>query len=396
MNIIKKITNKIHRSLEFTKQNLHEPVLGTHERKYVNQCLDSGFVSTAGKMVVEFEDKIKKITKSKYAISLINCTEAIKICLIVAGVKKNQEVLVPSLTFVGSVNPIVQIGAVPHFVDSNINDFGIDLEKLKSYLKKNTFITEQKTINRKTGRVIKAIIPVHVFGHPCQIDEIVKLCKSYKISVIEDAAEALGSKYKKRHVGTFGLAGCISFNGNKIITAGSGGIIITNNKKFAKKAAHLIQTAKKFHPYEYIHDEIGYNLRMTNLNASLGLGQIKNLNKFLSLKRKLYLKYKNNLKDLSELTLFTEKKISKSNYWLQTIILKDKFKKYKNMLIEDLHKKGVGARPAWKLISSLKPYKKFPKMNLAGSKNIYSKVINLPSGPGILLKLKNNRKVRNF
>jgi len=387
--IIKKITHKICRSLEFSRQNLHEPVFGAYEKKYVNKCLDSGFVSSAGKMIGEFENKIKKITKSKYAISVTSCTEAIKISLIVAGVEKNQEVLVPSLTFVGSVSPIVQIGAVPHFVDSDIGDLGIDLEKMRDYLKKNIIVRGKKAINKKTGRIIKAIIPVHIFGHPCRIDEIVELCKNYRILVIEDAAEALGSQFKKRHVGTFGLAGCISFNGNKIITTGSGGMILTDNKKFAKKAKHLIQTAKKIHKYEFIHDEIGYNLRMPNLNASLGLGQVKNLNKFLLLKRKLYLQYKNNLADLSELTLFSEKKLSKSNYWLQTIVLNCKYKNLKNALIEKLNMKGVNARPAWKLISSLKPYAKFPKMNLSGANNIYSRVVNLPSGPGILLKLMN-------
>lgn len=390
--IIKKITHKICKSIEFSSQHLHEPVLGNYEKKYVSYCLDSGFVSSAGKMVGEFEDKIKKITKSKYAISVVSCTEAIKISLIVSGVKKNQEVLVPSLTFVGSVSPIVQIGAIPHFVDSDIADLGIDVEKLRDYLKENIIIRGKKAINKKTGRTIKAIIPVHIFGHPCRIDEVVNLCKKYKILVIEDAAAALGSQYKKRHLGTFGLAGCISFNGNKIITTGSGGMIVTDNKKFAKKAKHLIQTAKKFHEYEFIHDEIGYNLRMPNLNASLGLGQVKNLNKFLSLKRKLYSKYKKNLDDINELTLFSERKFSKSNYWLQTIILNDKYKKLKNILIEELNRKGARVRPAWKLISSLKPYTKFPKMNLSGAKNIYSKVINLPSGPGIMLKLKKNRR----
>jgi perosamine synthetase len=304
----------------------------------------------------------------------------------VSGVKKNNEVLVPSLTFVGSVSPIVQIGSIPHFIDSNIETLGVDYTKLKSYLLKNTFIKNKKTINKKTGRIIKAIIPVHIFGHPCEIDKIIKLCKSYNILVLEDAAEALGSYYKGRHLGTYGLAGCLSFNGNKIITTGSGGMIITNNKKFAVKAKHLIQTAKRPHPYEYIHDEIGYNSRMSNLNAALGIAQTKSLKKFLLIKRKILKMYSSKLKNISQVSLFLENKFSKSNYWLQTLILDDETKQLKNSILKSLNDKGIGARPAWRLISSLKPYKKFPKMDLKGAKKIYQKVINLPSGPGILSK----------
>ena len=384
--IINKITEKICASLNYKKQSLHEPYLGTNEKNFVNKCLKSGFVSSAGKMISEFENEINKITKSKYAISVVNGTEAIKISLVVAGVKPNDEVLVPSLTFVGSVSPIVQIGATPHFIDSNLDDFGIDFQKLEKYLKENTLIKKKQTINKKTGKVIKAIVPVHIFGQPCKIDKIVKLCKKFNILVIEDAAEGLGSYYKNKHVGLFGKLGCISFNGNKIITTGSGGMIITNNKTLAKKARHLIQTAKIPHKYEYIHDEIGFNSRMSNLNASLGLGQIRNFKKFLKVKRKIHNIYKKNLKDINEIDLYSEKKYSKSNYWLQAIILKNNYEKLKYPLLAELHRRGVGARPVWKLISTLKPYRKFPKMNLSGSNKIYLKVINLPSGPGILLK----------
>ena len=384
--IIYKISKKIINVIGEGKHSLHEPIIGNKEKNFVLKCLDSGFVSTAGKMIGKFEKEIKKVTKSKHVISVINFTEAIKVCLKVSGVKENDEVLVPSLTFVGSVSPIVEIGAIPHFIDSNSDDFGVNVEKLNEYLKKNTFLNKGKLINKKTKRFIKAIIPVHIFGHPCKIAELIKLSKKFKIHVIEDAAEALGSFYMKKHVGTFGLAGCISFNGNKIITTGSGGAIVTNNDKFAKKAKHLIQTAKVKHKFEYIHDEVGYNLRMSNLNASLGLGQMKNLRKFLNLKRKLFFKYKKYFTDCKEFEIFSEKKFSKSNHWLQTIILKKNYINLKEDIINDLHKKEILARPAWKLISTLKPYKNFPKMNLSGAKNIYSSVINLPSSPGILLK----------
>lgn len=384
--IINKISKKIINVIGKGKHSLHEPTLGDKEKNFVLKCLKSGFVSSAGKMIGKFEKEIKKVTKSKHVISVINCTEAIKVCLKVAGVRENDEVLVPSLTFVGSVSPIVEIGAIPHFIDSNLDDLGVNVEKLSEYLKKNTFLKKGKLVNKKTKRCIKAIIPVHIFGHSCKIVELLKLSKKFKIFVIEDAAEALGSFYKKKHLGTFGLAGCISFNGNKIITTGSGGAIITNNYKFAKKAKHLIQTAKVKHKFEYVHDEIGYNLRMSNLNASLGLGQMKNLRKFLNLKRKLFFKYKKYFADCKEFEIFSERKFSRSNYWLQTIILKKNYINLKNHIIKDLHKKKILARPAWKLISTLKPYKNFPKMNLSGAKHIYSSVINLPSSPGILLK----------
>jgi len=391
--MIKKINNideiclRIQKSLNFKKFSLHEPIIGKHETFFVNKCLKSGFVSSAGKMIKDFENEVKKITNSKYAISVVNGTEAIKISLLVAGVKRNQEVLVPSLTFVGSVNPIKHIGAIPHFIDSNLENFGVNFKKLEQYLKNNTFIKNQNTYNKKTGRIIKAIIPVHIFGHPCEIDKIVNLCKKYNITTIEDAAEGLGSFYKNKHVGNFGLVGCISFNGNKIITTGSGGIILTNNKKISVKIRHLVQTAKVYHPYEYIHDEIGYNLRMSNLNASLGLGQIKNFKNFLILKKKLYSHYLKFLNNSQHVILFKEPKYAKSNYWLQTIVLTEEFKASKDKIIKKLQKKGIGVRPAWRLISTLKPYKNYPSMNLDGSKKIYSRVINLPSGPNVMMKL---------
>tara|TARA_Y100000389_G_scaffold204802_1_gene259756 strand:- start:9235 stop:10413 length:1179 start_codon:yes stop_codon:yes gene_type:complete len=378
----------IQKSLNNKKFNLHEPIIGKNEKKYVNKCLNSGFVSSAGKMIEEFESKIIKITKSKYAISVANGTEAIKISLIAAGVKYGDEVLVPSLTFVGSVSPIKHIGATPHFIDSDFKNFGVNFEKLKKYLKINTFKKNKNTFNKKTGKIIKAIIPVHIFGHPCEIEKIVKLCKKYNIVTIEDAAEGLGSFYKNKHVGNFGLIGCISFNGNKIITTGAGGIILTNNRKIAFKLRHLITTAKVSHAFEYIHDDIGYNLRMSNLNAALGLGQIENFRKFLYSKRKLYNHYFKFFKSCGYFEFFKEPQHAQSNYWLQTIILKEKFKHNKNNIIKNLQKKGIGARPAWKLISTLKPYQDCPRMSLNIAKKIYAKVINLPSGPSVMMNLK--------
>lgn len=384
--IINKIVKKISTLLNYKKTDLHEPFFSKYEIPFLKKCIDSGYVSSAGPMVSEFENKIKKFTKSKHSISIMNGTESIKIALICSGVKRDMEVFVPSLTFVGSVSPIVDIGAFPHFVDSDEGDLGVDINKLKLYVKKNTIFKNNKTYNKKTGRIIKAIIPVHVFGHPCQIEEIVNFCKTRNIIVIEDSTEALGSFYKNKHLGTFGLIGCLSFNGNKIITSGAGGMIITNNSRIAKKVRHLSQTAKVKHEYEYIHNDFGYNLRMTNISAALGLAQFRNLKKFIKIKRKIFLMYYNCFRKLENVEILKEKKFSKSNYWLQTMILSDDIKSIKNELIKKLISKGIKVRPAWKLISTLKPYRKFPSMNLDGAKNIYTKILNLPSGVRILLK----------
>lgn len=363
---------------------LHEPSLGKEEIHHVTETIKKNFVSTKGIYVSKFEKKIKKFTKSKYVVSTINGTQALYITLKALGVKANEEVLVPALTFVGTVNAISYIGAEPHFIDSNIKDFGVDCKKLENYLEKIVTFRNNKTINKNTGRVIKAIMPVHVFGQVCDIENIIRLSKKFKLLVIEDAAECLGSFYKKKHLGTFGDAGCLSFNGNKIITTGGGGAIITKNKNLNDKIKHLVTVAKVDHKWEYIHDEIGYNYRMPSLNAAVGLAQINKINRFLKLKRKLFLKYSRIFNNISGVTLFKEKRFAKSNYWLQTIILDQKNIHLKNKLIKFAYNRKIYMRPAWKLISELKPYKKKQKMNLAGAKNIYDSVINLPSSQNLI------------
>ena len=272
------IVKSIQKTIGKGPHQLHEPLFLGNEIKYLKKTIKQNFVSTAGEYVNKFENKIKEYTKAKFAIAVVNGTQAIYISLLACGVKQNEEVLVPTLTFAGTVNAISYLGAEPHFVDSEIKNFGIDCLKLENYLKKITKFKGNKSINKRTGRIIKAIIPVHVFGHPCDIKGILKIAKKFNLVVVEDAAEALGSFYKKKHLGTFGHTGCISFNGNKIITTGGGGMVITNKKKLAKKIRHLTTTAKKKHKWEYIHDEVGYNFRMPNLNAALGLAQIEKIN----------------------------------------------------------------------------------------------------------------------
>ena len=296
--------------------------------------------------------------------------------------------MVPALTFVGTVNAISYLGAEPHFVDSNIKDFGIDCNKLENYLKKIVIFKKNKSINKKTGKIIRAIIPVHVFGHPCDIENIIKLAKKFRLKIVEDAAECLGSFYKNKHLGTFGDAGCLSFNGNKIITTGGGGAVLSKSKKLNDKINHLISTAKIDHKWEYIHDEIGYNFKLPSLNAALGLAQISKLNYFLKLKRKIFYRYNNIFSKIEGVKLFKENKNSKSNYWLQTLILDHKNISSKNKLIKAAHNSKIFMRPAWKLISELGPYKKKQKMNLEGAREIYNRVINLPSSQSLIGKIK--------
>lgn len=383
---VKLIYNLIKKTIGAGPHKLHEPLFIGNEIKYVTDTIKKNFVSSSGQYVDMLEKKIRNFTKANYSISVINGTQAIYIALKVLGVKTGQEILVPSLTFVGTVNAISYTGAIPHFIDSNIKDLGVDCKKLEVYLKKNTLVKADKCINKKTGMHIAAIIPVHIFGHSCDLAGIIGIAKRYKLKIVEDAAEALGSFYKKKHLGLFGDIGCLSFNGNKIITTGGGGAIITNKKYIAKKIKHLITTAKIEHKWEYLHDKIGYNFRLPNLNAALGVAQLENLNYFLKLKRKLFQNYSQNFFGVDGLSIFKEGKNIKSNYWLQTLVLDNKQKKIKNKILHYCYKKKIYLRPAWKLISKLKPYRKCQRMDLSGAKDIYDRVVNLPSSQSIILK----------
>lgn len=372
INIIKKILGKGHHSL-------HEPYFCGNEWKYVKKTLDDNYVSSIGSFVDKFEDQIKKFTKSKYAISVVNGTEALHLSLVACGVKNNDEVFVPTITFAGTANAITYARAVPHFVDSELETLGIDPIKLEKYLQKISIKKGKFYFNKKTNRRISAIIPVHVFGNICQIDKILKIAKKYNLIVIEDAAEALGSFLHNKHAGTFGLTGCFSFNGNKILTTGGGGAIITNNKLLAKKMKHLSTTAKINDRWEYIHDAVGYNFRMPNLNAALGSAQFENLNRFLQSKRKLFNNYEKEFKLVNDISILKERKSSKSNYWLNTIYIKNLSIKKRNQILRLAHKNKIFLRPVWRPLHTLKHFKKMPKMNIDVAIKIYKSCINVPS-----------------
>ena len=359
---------------------LHEPRFIGNEKKYLNDCIDSTFVSSTGKFVDEFEEKIAKYTGAKYAVATSNGTSALHIALLLANVAKNDEVITQPLTFVATCNAISYCGANPIFIDVDKETMGLSPLSLQAYLKKNAFIKNQQCINNNTGRVIKACVPMHTFGQPCRIDEIKEICDKYNISLIEDAAESLGSFYKDKHTGTFGQMGVISFNGNKIITGGGGGCVITDDEILAKRAKHLTTTAKVSHKWEYIHDMIGYNYRMPNLNAALLVAQLENLESFLLNKRELAMMYKDFFSDKA--CHFVEESLhSKSNYWLNTIILKDK--EQRDLFLEEANSKGVMIRPVWTLMNKLTMFKHSQCDGLTNVEWLEERVVNIPSSVAI-------------
>ena len=355
---------------------LHEPKFVGNEKKYLNECIDSTFVSSVGKFVNEFEKRITNYTGTKYAIATTNGTSALHISLILAGVDKDCEVITQSLTFVATCNAISYCNAKPIFIDVDRDTMGLSPSSLRYFLENNTTLKNKKCINKKTKKIIKACVPMHSYGHPCRIDEIRKICDEYNIFLVEDAAESLGSIYKGKHTGTFGHIGTLSFNGNKIITAGGGGCIITNDKFFANKAKHLTTTAKVPHKWEFNHDMVGYNYRMPNLNAAILVAQLENLNNFLKKKRQLAKNYEVFFKSINY-TFFKEPKDSKSNYWLNSIILKDK--KQRDKFLEDTNSKGVMTRPIWTLMNKLPMFKDAECDELKNSEWLDQRVVNIPS-----------------
>lgn len=359
--------------------SLHEPYFVGNESKYVKECIETGWVSSAGKFVDQFEKDIANFTGVKYAIATVNGTAALHICLLLAGVKPNDEVLSPTLTFVATTNAISYCNATPHFVDSDYETLGINTKKLEKYLEKIAEIKNNTCYNKKTKKIIRAIIPMHTFGHPVDLTHLNKICKKYKITMIEDAAEALGSFYKNKHVGNWGKLSAISFNGNKIITTGGGGIILTNSKKLAKLAKYITTTAKKPHPYEFFHNMIGYNYRLPNINAALGCAQLENINTFLKLKRKLSNQYQKLFSNIKGIKFFNEPKDCKSNFWLNVIILNKANIKLRNSILKITNDNKIMTRPAWTLMHKLPMYKKCPKMNLSIASDLEKRLINIPS-----------------
>lgn len=378
---ISQILRKEISSKKLKKLSLHEPYFGKNESITVLKSITSGSVSTSGNFTKVFEKKLSKFTKSKFVIATNSGTSGLHLALIAIEVKKREEVLMPSINYIASANACCYIGATPHFIDIEEKTLGIDAEKLEKYLSKICITKKNSSYNKKTGKKISAMIVLHTFGHPANIDKIKNIAKKFKIFLIEDAAEALGSYYKKKHVGTFGDIGVLSFNGNKIITTGGGGAILTNNKKLADKVLNLANISKLNHKWKYKYDKVGYNYRMPSLNSSLGIAQMKNLKKFILEKRKLFKVYKKIFEKNNFFKLFQEPKFCKSNYWLQTIILNKDQKKLSDKIITFAMKKGIQLRPVWRPVHKSKYLKKYPKMKLTNTADLENRIINLPSSP---------------
>jgi aminotransferase in exopolysaccharide biosynthesis len=361
---------------------LHEPTFAGNEWLYLKECLDSTFVSSVGAFVDRFEAELAAYTGAKHAVAVVNGTAALHVALKLAGVKTHDEVLVPALTFVATANAVAYCGAVPHFVDSEQRTLGMDAAKLRDYLDEHTEQRGKQCVNRKTGRVIRAVVPMHTFGHPVDLAGLLAVARDFNLALVEDAAESLGSYYEGRHTGTFGLMGALSFNGNKIITTGGGGAILTNDAALARNAKHLTTTAKLPHAWEYRHDEIGFNYRMPNLNAALGCAQLERLPVKCDAKRELFQRYKAVFAPLSGLRLVAEPEHCRSNYWLQTLLLDATHADQRDALLKATNDAGLMTRPAWVLMHELTPFRECPRMDLSGALSLSQRLINIPSSAG--------------
>lgn len=358
---------------------LHEPFFGGNEWAYLKECLDSTFVSSVGAFVDKFERDLASYTGASYAVAVANGTAALHIALLLAGVRKDEEVLVPALTFVATTNAVAYCNAIPHFVDSEERTLGIDAALLRDYLQSTTEVRGGVCVNKKSQRVIRAMVPMHVFGHPSDIDGLLSIARDFHVELVEDAAESLGSFYHERHTGTFGLLGTLSFNGNKTITTGGGGAILTNDSVLARQAKHLTTTAKIPHRWEYYHDAVGYNYRMPNLNAALGCAQLEQLPRLLAAKRTLHQRYANSVASIKGIRMLTEEGGCRSNYWLQTLILDSEFAHLRDAVLTATNDSGLMTRPAWVLNHRLPAFKASPRMLLPVAESLEGRVINIPS-----------------
>lgn len=358
---------------------LHEPYFAGQEWEYVKECLDTGWVSSVGKYVDLFEEKLAEYTGVAKAVAVTNGTAALHIALVAAGVEKGDEVLVPALTFVATTNAVAYCGAIPHFVDSDFVTLGTHAEKLRLYLRANTCLRNQACYNRQTGRRIRAVIPMHTFGHPVSLDELVDVCKEFNLILVEDAAEALGSFYKGKHMGNWGLVSAVSFNGNKIITTGGGGAVLTNDREMARKIKHLTTQAKIAHRWAFYHDQIGYNYRLPNINAALGCAQIEQLPDFLASKRLLAERYQAALAGVGGVEFFREPDFAQSNYWLNAILLDEAEAAERDAVLVATNDAGIMTRPVWDLMYTLPMYQECPRMDCSIAESVARRLINLPS-----------------
>lgn len=373
---------------------LHAPVFKGNEKKYLEECIDSTFVSSVGKFVDEFEQQMASYTGAEKAVACVNGTNALHLALLLVGVQRDNEVLTQPLTFIATANAIAYCGAHPVFIDVDMDTLGLSPNSLRNWLETSTeqrinkSTNQPETVNKSTGRVISACVPMHTFGHPCRIDEIVEICDAYHISVVEDAAESMGSFYKGKHTGTFGKTGVLSFNGNKIITTGGGGMLLFNDSALAAKAKHLTTQAKVPHPWNFAHDEIGYNYRLPNINAALGLAQLEQLPEFVSSKRLIAKSYDEFFSELGqaektakktdpEIHFMKETSDSVANYWLNAVLFQNRTER--DTFLKMSNEQQVMTRPAWELMNRLPMFRHCQTGRLDNAEFIAERLVNLPS-----------------
>lgn len=377
------LNNKLNAFLSFSREifgsdfiPLHRPVFNGNEKQYLLDCIDSNFVSSVGVKVAEFEHLMADYTGSRYAVATVNGTAALHVALQLSGVQPSDEVITQALTFVATCNAINYLHAHPVFVDVDLDTLGMSPQTLRQFLIEYAEIRNGCCWNKRTGRRISACVPMHTFGLPCRIEEIAAVCAEWGIALVEDAAESLGSFVGGRHTGTFGLFGTFSFNGNKIITTGGGGMIVTDDEELAKRTKHLTTTAKISHPYEFVHDEVGYNYRLPNLNAALGCAQMERLPWMLEIKQRIADQYREFFSSI-DVQMVESLPGCRANNWLNAIILNNKAER--DAFLTLTNEQGVMTRPIWQLISKLKMFAHCQNDGLQNSIWLEDRVVNIPS-----------------
>ncbi|MDQ0567358.1 LegC family aminotransferase [Erythrobacter citreus] len=363
---------------------LHEPEFSGNESAYVADCIETGWVSSVGAYVDRFEQDLAAFTGVGHAVATVNGTAALHVALLLAGVKPGDEVLMPTLTFIATANATSYAGAKPHFIDSEAQTLAVDPVALERHLAATCEIRDGSCQNRETGARIAALIVMHAFGHPAQLDELVALSERWRIPLVEDAAESLGSSYKGKHTGQFGTIAALSFNGNKVMTTGGGGAILTNDPALAKRAKHLTTTARVPHRWNFVHDEIGFNYRLPNLNAALGCAQLERVPEMLARKRLLARRYETAFAPLQGVRFVTEPKSSSSNYWLCTLLLDRRDARLHEEVLETLNDADLMARPVWTLIHRLAMFAHCPRADLACAEDLAARIVNIPSSPNLV------------
>lgn len=360
---------------------LHEPCFVGNEWRYLKECLDTTFVSSVGKYVDRFEADLAEYTGAGRAVAVVNGTAALHVALRLAGVQPGDEVVIPALTFVATASAVAYCGATPHFADSEERTLGLDPRALREHLKAVAEVRSGHCVNRATGRVIRALVPMHTFGHAVDIEGVLAIARDFRLALVEDAAESLGTTYHGRHTGTFGVMGTLSFNGNKTITTGGGGAVLFNDLELAKRAKHLTTTAKVPHRWEYRHDEIAYNYRLPNINAALGCAQLEQLPGFLAAKRRIFERYESAFSCVPNARIVAEPEGCRSNYWLQTLLLDESDAIQRDAILAATNDAGFMTRPSWTLMHQLAPYRTGPRMELPVAESLARRLINLPSSP---------------